>query len=138
MGGTSLPSHKIVERWSNDGTYDVSKYAKIGKIKSITPNMEFSFELKIENMDSCEPHMNSMFSHCEVDYEGNWVLFGPAWFNFIIQKSTEASKYYICHWQDNGLGYHKDICKQNPITFKNNWQKEFLSKILMVFYFLQI
>ena len=120
MGGTSLPSHKIVERWSNDGTYDVSNYTKIGKIKSITPNMEFSFELKIENMDSNIVHW---------DNEVLWIGgVASTWFWFIIKRSTEESKYYIRHVQYNGLGDHMDICQQNPLSYTNNWQKEFLSK----------
>ena len=112
---------KIIERCSNDGTFDISRQKAIGKIKSITPNMEFSFELKIENMDSCRVD----------DY--NRVLSIGGWFYFDIKKSTEKSKFYVYHAQQNGcqLGCHDDICKQNPITFTNNWQKEFLSKILM-------
>ena len=91
----------------------------IGKFKSFTSNMEFSFELKIENMDSIE-----------VD---GYIDVLSVWdgFCFGIYKSKEASKFYIRHAQFNGLEVCDDICKQSPITFMNNWQKEFLSKILM-------
>ena len=109
-----------MERLSNDGTYDLSRPTKIGKIKSITPNMEFSFELKIENMDSSN-----------VDRH-NYVLLIGNWFCFQIHKSTEPSKYYIYHVPYNGLGSHDNIRKQNLLTFPNNWQKEFLFKILMI------
>ena len=51
--------------------------------------------------------------------------------HFGIYKSTEKSKFYIRHSQNNGLGYHNDIRKQYPITFTNNWRKELLLKILM-------
>ena len=111
---------EIKEQWSNHGTFDISTGTEIGKIKSITPNMEFSFELKIENMDLCEVE------------RFNRVLMIWPWFDFGIKKSTEPSKYYIYHVQYNGLGSHDNIRKQNLLTFPNNWQKEFLFKILMI------
>ena len=114
---------KILERWSNDGTFDISMNTYIGKIKSITPNMEVSFELKIENMDS-------------LDVDGyNLVLEIGEWFWFGIYKSTEASKFYIKNEQRNGLAYQNRICYQNPLSYTNDWQKEFLSKIQMTSFF---
>ena len=113
---------EIKEQWSNDGTFDLVKYNFIDDIKSITPNMELSFELKIENMDSSWIHRQ------------NWVFWINKWFGFGIKMSSEASKYYIILSQLDGLGYHAGIRKQNPITFTKNWQKDFLSKILMIIF----
>ena len=112
-----------MERWSNDGTFDISTETNIGKIQSITSNMEFSFELKIENMDSIE-----VDGYIRVLRIWDWFFFG-------IYKSKEASKFYIRHAQFNGLEVCNDICKKNPITFTNKWQKEFLSKVLMTYLF---
>ena len=81
-------------------------------------NMEFSFEIKIEDLDS-------------IEVGGfNWVLFSPGWFDFYLRKSAEESKYYIWHTQYNGLGDHRDILKANPISFSNDWKKEFREIIL--------
>ena len=99
----------ILDCWSNDGTFDTE--TKIGSIKSITPNMEVSFELKIENMDSCDV----------VEY--NRVFRIHYWFYFGIKKSTEASKFYIFH---SGLGSCRYLHKQNSFNYTNNWQKKFL------------
>ena len=113
------------ERWSNDGTFDMSSGTEIGKIKSITPNMEFSFELKIENMDGCTDSCRDIGCWCF-----KLVLGIGGWFDFNLDNAKEESKFLISHDQKNGLGYHYDICKQNPITFTKNWQKEFLLKNL--------
>ena len=110
------PNSKIIERFSNDGTFDLSKITEIGRFKTITQNMEVSFEMKIPNMDSC-------------DVDGyNYVLLFRGWFVFFIRKSTEESKFYIRHRQENGLGRHDDIQKKNPISCSNSWKKEFLLK----------
>ena len=106
-------------RWSDDGTYDVSKFTRIGKIVSIAPKMEVSFELKIENMDL----------YC---YNRVLSMYGCFWLD--IRRANESPKFYIRYSQFNGLGGN-DICRQNPITFPNNWLKEFLSKILMVIFY---
>ena len=50
------------------------------------------------------------------------------WFYFAIRKSTEESKFYINHCQDDGLGDHDDIQKESPISCSNSWKKEFLLK----------
>ena len=110
------PNSKIIERFSNEGTFDLSEDTEIGTFKTITQNMEFSFEMKIQNMDSC------------VVDGFNWVLLIGGWFNFYIRKSTQESKFYISHGQVNGLGRHKDIQKEHPISCSNSWKKEFLLK----------
>ena len=91
-------------------------FFEIGTFKTITQNMEFSFEMKIQNMDSCR-------------IDGyDFVLRIEGWFDFGIRKSTQESKFYIDHEQENGLGDHDDIQKQSPISCSNNWKKEFLFK----------
>ena len=76
--------------------------------------MEFSFEMKIEDLGSIR-----------VDgYKG--VLWIGEWFWFRLRKSAEESKYYIEHNQYRGLGMHSKIQKSNPIGVSNNWKKEFL------------
>ena len=121
----SVACSKILERWFNDGMFNIRTghllptETEIGRITSITPDMEFSFELKIEDMNSC------------IVDNPYWVLWIPDWFNFNIKKSTEESKFYISHIQDNGLGKHLNIRQSNQISYANNWQKEFLLKILM-------
>ena len=109
------PNSKIIERFSNDGTFDLSVYTGIGTLKTITQNMEFSFEMKIQNMDSCR------IGGC------NYVLLIGWWLRFGIVNSSEESKFYIRHRQRNGLGFH-DIQKESPISFSNSWKKEFLFK----------
>ena len=115
-----IENSKIIERFYNDGTYDLSQNTTIG---GITQNMEVSFEMRIENMDSC--FVDGI----------NFVFWISGWFNFGIKKSTEESKFYISHQQENGLGRHYNIRIQNPIIYANNWQKEFLSKFLRLFHF---
>ena len=115
------PNSKIIERFSIiaafDGTFNpLSEKRKIGTLKTITQNMEVSFEMKIQNMDLC------------VVGRYNRVLQIPGWFYFDISKSTEESKFYIYHYQTNGLGSHYDIPKKGPISFSNSWKKEFLLK----------
>ena len=112
--------------FSSSGTFDISGTNVIGAIHRITPKMEFSFELKIENMDSCED--GSSKSILWIHGESAW------WFGFNIHKSSEESKYYIFHLQNNGLGPHYNIRKLNPIRYSNTWQKEIL-KIVRVSYF---
>ena len=109
------PDSKIIERFSNDGTFDLST-TKIGTLKTITQNMEVSFEMKIQNMDSFD-----------VD-NYNDVLWIEGWFYFDISKSFEESNFYIYHEQRNGLGHHNYIQKESPISFSNSWKKEFLLK----------
>ena len=115
------PNSKIIERFSIiaafDGTFNpLSEKRKIGTLKTITQNMEVSFEMKIQNMDECR------IGGC------NYVLLIPGWFRFDITKSPEESKFHIRHRQMNGLGDHDDIPKKSPISFSNSWKKEFLFK----------
>ena len=110
---------KIIERFSNDGTFDFSEGTKIGTFKTITQNMEVSFEMKIPDMDSCDVG----------DYNLVLEIGGlEDWFDFAIRKSTQESKFYINHEQENGLGRHNDIQEENPISCSNSWKKEFLFK----------
>ena len=43
-----------MDSFFNDATYHLSGKTKAGLISAVTPDMEISFELKIENIDSCE------------------------------------------------------------------------------------
>ena len=118
---------EIKEQWSNHGTFDISRQTAIGKIKSITRNMDISFELKIENMDSCKVddlHVVLLISSTSKNL---------GWFWFGIKKSSEKSKFYIYHSQSNGLaeqlGTYRYSRQFNPLSYTNNWQKDFLAKI---------
>ena len=97
---------------------DLSEDTTIGKIKAITKSMEFSFEMKIEDLNSVK-----------VD-TGKTVLDIGFCFFLSLKQSAESSKYYINHWQFNGLGKHDEILKSNPISVSNHWKKEFLEIIL--------
>ena len=109
------PSSSIKERFLNDDTFDIGDKTKIGSIRTISPNMEISFELSIQDMDSCN-----------VDYRER-VLIIKDYFRFAIRKSAQEARYYIDHEQFNGLGSHDEIQKSNPISYNSdNWQKEFL------------
>ena len=115
-----------------DGPLNLSEEKKIGKITigEITMNMEVSFEIKIEDLSSLR-----------VD-EYKWVL-GimkdfVAFFRFDLRISAQESKYHIGHLQSNGLGIHKKILESNPISFSNDWKKEFLEIILKSHSFMQI
>ena len=104
----------IKERFSHDDAFDLSKYQRIGIIKKISPNMEFSFEMKVENI---------VDSYCY-----NSVLSIDDWFCFAVVKYTmEESKFYINYRHKNGL--EQAICGINlddfPNSFSNNWRKEF-------------
>ena len=84
-------------------------------------DMEFSFEMKIQDLGS----------RTSIQIDGSkTVLCIGYWFNFGLKKLAEESKYYISHWQYNGLGRHETIQKSNPISFSNIWKKEFLETIL--------
>ena len=105
---------------------DLSEYKNIGKIKTITMDMEASFEMKIKPKTSM----------AVVYYMNVLEIFG--WFDFGLRKSDKESKYYIHHWQGNGLGHYSEILKSNPISVSNNWKKEFLETILKPQSFKQI
>ena len=117
-----IENSKIIERFYNDGTYYLSKYTKIGGIKTITQNMEVSFEMRIENMDLCD--VDGYIGVLRIVGVG-WSV---GWFYFGIKKSSEESKFCIYHKQENGLGRHDNIRIQKPIIYAKNWQKEFLLK----------
>ena len=108
----------MIEHFTHNGPEDLSKEEIIGKIKTMTENMEVSFDMKIEDVDECDD-----------DYF-YYVLLIEHWFDFAIRKSNEESKYYLHHEQWNGLGEHKEILKPNPINVSNNWKKEFLERFL--------
>ena len=109
----------MIEHFTHNGPEDLSEGNEIGKIKTITENMEFSFEMKIQNVDEC------------IDDDGCYnALWIGYWFRFRIRKSNEESKYYLYHRQDNGLGEHDEILKPNPINVSNDWRKEFLERFL--------
>ena len=108
----------MIEHFIHNGPEDLSYLNEIGKIKTLTENMEFSFEVKVENVD-------------EMDDDGYYnVLWIGFWLNFGVRKSNEESKYYLDHEQGNGLGRHNEILRPNPINVSNDWRKEFLERIL--------
>ena len=104
---------RIKEHFIYNEPVDLSKvtYKTIGKIKTITPNMEVSFEMQIGNFDSIE-----------VDDDRS-LLWIESWLFFGIRKATEST-YYIDHNQYNGLGRQDDIRKSNPFKVSNHWKKE--------------
>ena len=89
--------------------------------------MEFSFEMKIEDLNSVK-----------VDIGKTVLNIGLCFFFSLKKSESESSKYYINHWQFNGLGKHDEILKSNPISVSNNWRKEFLEIILKTQLFKQI
>ena len=86
-------------------------------------SMEFSFEMKIEDWgcmkSSCKGVLDIGLNPTEI-----------VWFSFALIKSAEESKYYLPHRQLNGLGRHLEIRKSNPMSFSNNWKKEFPETVL--------
>ena len=107
---------RIKEHFIYNGPVDLSNVLCeiIGKIKTITPNMEVSFEMQIEKLGSSE-----VDAYRRVLAIQNWLYFG-------IRKATEST-YYIDHQQCNGLEQH-DIRKSNPFKVSNDWKKENFSK----------
>ena len=81
-------------------------------------DMEVSFEMKIADLGS-------------IGVDGYKRVLGiGGWLDFYLRKSTEKSQYYIGHEQKNRLGEHDEILKSKPISFSNNWKKEFLEIFL--------
>ena len=113
--------------FSSSGTFDITETTVIGTIHNVTPKMELSFELRLENMDSSED--DSSKSILWIYGESAW------WFGFNIHKSKEKSKYYIYHLQNNGLGPHYNIRKSNSIRYSHTWQKEILQIVLSILLF---
>ena len=109
---------QIKENFNYNGPLDLSQRKNIGQIKTITMDMEVRFEMKIQDLGSVGVD----------DYK--WVFGIDGWFWFYLRKSAEESKYYINHMQWNGLGEHDEILKSNPMSFSNNWKKEFLENFL--------
>ena len=109
---------RIKEHFIYNGPVDLSNVLCeiIGKIKTITPNMEVSFEMQIENLDSIGVGVYRCLFW--IDYS---LYFG-------IKKATKST-YYIDHEQKNGLGRQQDIRKSNPFQFSNDWKKEISLKI---------
>ena len=77
--------HKFRKLFVSKNSYDISTKTEIGQIKTLTPNMEVNFELKIQNMNSCR-----------VD-GAKTVLWIFGWFGFCIKKSHQEAKFYIYH-----------------------------------------
>ena len=121
-----IKNARIIENFIYNGPLDLSQRKDIGQIKMITMDMEVSFEMKIKNLGSIE-----VDGYKDVLYIGECFEFG-------LRKSAEESKYYLYHEQDNGLEWHNEILKSNPISFSNNWKKEFLEIILKTQWFKQI
>ena len=104
---------RIKEQFLYNEPVDLSNiyYETIGNIKTITPNMEISFEMQIENFNSIEVDDY----RCALTIQ-NWLVLG-------IKKATEST-YNIYHEQKNGLGRQQDIRKSNPFKVSNDWKKK--------------
>ena len=109
---------RIKEHFIYNETIDLSRLNCIGKIETITANMEISFEMKIENIDSCKSD------------EPYWVLAIGGWFYLKMKKSTaESNCYYISIEQRNGFHRKFGVIRLTiPISVSNYWKKECLEK----------
>ena len=119
---SALPG--VRERLFNNGTFDISNETFVGNIKNLTPSMDISFELKIENMDSLK--VDGYVCALRID----------EYFKFALRKSSKESKYYIDYWQYNGCGGYRCIRQSNPIHYSNTWQKGFFEITVFIILYL--